>query len=223
MTTTISWDIFPLRLSPDLRDAATICRFEPGHDLFRQEEQSSDIFAILSGRTKAWRVKEDGVVCTMLLLGPGEIVGAIGMMQGEINPVSVTALDTVTAARWPAVAFREVLRRDNVLANLVLEVVTRRARQLTDRFDDVAGLPVEERLARLLLRLSWQDGRTAGDASVVLKLRQQELADMCFTTVPTVSRTLTQWQQSGIVTASRGRIRIPRLSRIAELTGIDLD
>ena len=135
----------------------------------------------------------------------------------------MTALDKVTAASWPASQFREALRHDNDLANMVLEVVARRVEQMTDRFDDVAGLPVEERLALLLLRLSWQNGRLSGNSSVLLKLRQQDLADMCFTTVPTVSRTLTNWEQSGIVATSRGRIRIPLLSRVAELTNIHFD
>jgi CRP-like cAMP-binding protein len=222
VTTAICWDVFPLQLPPDLKQSAVIRRFEPGEDLFLQGDKSGEIYALLSGRTKAWRVKEDGVMCTMLLLGPSEIVGAIGMMQGEVNPVSVTALDKVIAACWPVSRFREALRHDIALANLTLQVVARRAEQMTDRFDDVAGLPVEERLARLLLRLSWQNGRIAGESSVVLKLRQQDLADMCFTTVPTVSRTLTNWEKDGVVASSRGRIRIPRLSRIAELTGLDL-
>jgi len=223
VTAAICWDVFPLELSLDLKRAATIRRLDPGQDLFLQGDKSGEIFAILSGRTKAWRVKEDGVLCTMLLLGPSEIIGAVGMMQGAINPVSVTALDKVTAACWPVTLFHETLRHDNDLANLLLQVVARRAEQMTDRFDDVAGLPVEERLARLLLRLSFQNGRLGGDSSVVLKLRQQDLADMCFTTVPTVSRTLTSWEQSGIVVASRGRIRIPRLARVAALTGVELD
>lgn len=92
-----------------------------------------------------------------------------------------------------------------------------------DRFDDVAGLTVEAKLARLLLRLSGEFGRHIDDLAIAIDIRQQDLAELAYTTVPTVSRTLANWKAQNLVFSGRGHIVIPHLAALAQVAGIHLD
>ncbi len=198
-------------------------RFAAHQDLFLQGASADEIIGIVSGRVKLWRSGEDGTPCTLLLLGPGEMLGSVAVAQGTHHLTSATAIDAVVARCWPAALFRAAVRSDGDLADQFLRAVARRAEQLLDRFGDVAGAPVEIRLARLLIRLSGAYGRHDDNLAVVIALRQEDLADLAFTTVPTVSRCLSAWRDDELIETHRGRIVIPHLSRLALRAGLHLD
>lgn len=198
-------------------------RYAAHQDLFLQDASADEIVGIVSGRVKLWRSGEDGTPCTLLLLGAGEMLGSVAVAQGTNHLTSATAIDAVVARCWPAALFRAAVRSDGDLADQFLRAVARRAEQLLDRFGDTAGAPVEVRLARLLIRLSGEYGRHDDDLAVVISLRQEDLADMAFTTVPTVSRCLSGWRHNGLIETRRGSIVVPHLSRLALRVGLHLD
>lgn len=212
-----------LQLPAALQSAAVQRPYAPHQDLFLQGHNASEIFGVLSGRVKLWRTSADGTACTLLLLGTGETLGSVSVAQAGTHLTSATAIDAVIAATWPADLFRSYIRTDSLFANSFLQVVSRRAVQLIERLDDVAGLSVEVRLARLLLRLSGEFGYHDDDFAVVLNLRQQDLADLAFTTVPTISRALSAMKTSGLVETRRGKIVVLNLARVANAAGIHLD
>ncbi|MCL4512652.1 MAG: Crp/Fnr family transcriptional regulator [Candidatus Eremiobacteraeota bacterium] len=76
--------------------------------------------------------------------------------------------------------------------------------ELRQRYLELATERVEKRLARALLRLS-QKMR-----SRELLLSRQDLAELTGTTLHTVSRTLSRWQEIGLVSSKRGRILIQK-------------
>ena len=95
-----------------------------------------------------------------------------------------------------------------------------RIQVLQDRLREMATERVERRIANTLLRLARQTGRkTPEGVQIDLPLSRQDLAELCGTTLYTVSRTLSRWEMDGIVEAGRERvvIRAPhRLVMIAQ-------
>ncbi|MHB2021664.1 MAG: Crp/Fnr family transcriptional regulator [Candidatus Xenobia bacterium] len=67
---------------------------------------------------------------------------------------------------------------------------------------------MDRRIARLLLHLSRKH-----DAPELL-LSRQELADLAGTTLSTASRTLSAWDQQGLVEAGRERVRVLQPDRL---------
>lgn len=66
----------------------TTRRFEPGQIIFREGEESTDAYFILSGRVRI-RLRTPQGACTLAELGPGEIFGEMGMIEDA--PRSATA------------------------------------------------------------------------------------------------------------------------------------
>ena len=72
---------------------------------------------------------------------------------------------------------------------------------------EVASARVEQRIARTLLRLIRQSGRrTADGIEIEFPITRREIAEMASTTLHTVSRALSGWEQSGVLTGGRRRI-----------------
>jgi CRP-like cAMP-binding protein len=81
---------------------------------------------------------------------------------------------------------------------------------------------VERRVAHALLRLAKQAGRKVDDGiEIDFPISRQDIAEMTGTTLHTVSRTLSAWEQQGLIESGRQRIvlRDPhRLFGLAEET-----
>jgi CRP-like cAMP-binding protein len=79
---------------------------------------------------------------------------------------------------------------------------------------------VERRIAHALLRLAQQAGRKIEHGiEIDFPISRQDVAEMTGTTLHTVSRTLSAWEQQGLVESGRQRIAIRdphRLFMLAE-------
>jgi CRP/FNR family transcriptional regulator, nitrogen oxide reductase regulator len=68
---------------------------------------------------------------------------------------------------------------------------------------------VEQRIAHALLRLAKQASRKVeGGIEINFPISRQDVAEMTGTTLYTVSRTLSGWEQNGLVESGRQRIVI---------------
>jgi CRP-like cAMP-binding protein len=95
-----------------------------------------------------------------------------------------------------------------------------RLQELQDRLREMSTERVERRIARALLRLVSKLGRKAETGVLIdLPLSRQDLANMTGTTLYTVSRILSRWDEEGIIESGRDKVVIkhpPRLVAIAE-------
>jgi CRP-like cAMP-binding protein len=68
---------------------------------------------------------------------------------------------------------------------------------------------VERRVARALLKLADHAGRKApGGVEIDFPLSRQDLAEMTGTTLFTVSRLLSGWDEKGLIKAERQRVTV---------------
>ena len=87
--------------------------------------------------------------------------------------------------------------------------MSERIQELQERLHEFATERVERRIASALLRLAQQSGQKTPDGVLItLSLSRQDLAEMTGTTLYTVSRTLSRWEQLGIVDAWAQRVLV---------------
>jgi CRP-like cAMP-binding protein len=99
-----------------------------------------------------------------------------------------------------------------------LKYVASRLYESQDRIRELATERVEQRIARSLVRLLNQSGRRIeGGVLLDLPLSRQDLAEMTGTTLYTVSRILTRWEQEGVVKSQRQRIVVTSPHRLMAL------
>jgi CRP-like cAMP-binding protein len=209
-------------LTAEERDAlegrASSRKFAMGESLFAQGSTANELFVITRGRVKVWRASEDGAALTLTLLGHGQPIGTLGAAEDRRNHATATAVTPVEALAWPIESLRQLMEASPNLAANVLRTVTNYAEQLIERLEEVASVPVEQRLARTLLRMARRAyGQTAADGCE-LPLSRQDLADLTSATLPTISRIMSRWRSDELIAGTRGRVRLldcHALSRIA--------
>ncbi len=206
----------------DVLGAATSRSLTRGQTLFGEGEPAEALFVVAAGRLRLTQATADGRDVIVRLVSVGEPFAAIAALDGRTYPFSAVATAPSRVCAWARPVLRALFARLPCVQANVLDVIGRHARESLDRLRELSTEPVPRRLARALCRLlPTPTGATgaAGAAIVIGGVTQQELADLCATTLFTVSRTLSAWEARGIVSASRGRLLVrdrARLDALAE-------
>lgn len=195
-----------------LRDAAEPIAFARGDWLVRQGDAPSEVGLVLSGRVKVVCHSEAGRPIIVKMLGPGEVFGAIPVLDGRKYPAGIEGQEPGEYGRVSAEAFQAILASQPTLAMQMLRSLSSRTRALTAAMVDQSAYEVDVRLARRLLE-------AARDTGVAL-LTRQELADLTGTTVETAIRITRRWEKAGLVQLSRGQIAVRCAADLRRIAGL---
>ncbi len=195
----------------DLLRQATRLHLAPGTVLFRPGELCTGFPVLLTGGIRVTRLCRTGREMLLYRVGPREtcITTTACLLSGEAYAASgVVEVETEALFLTPA-RFEALLSESVSFRHLVFQGFATRLAQLMQRIEDISDLPVEVRLAALLLRLA---GRGA-----TISTTHQALALEIGSAREVVTRTLARLAQAGLLRLGRGRIDILHPVRLAAL------
>jgi CRP-like cAMP-binding protein len=118
-------------------------------------------------------------------------------------------------ASWSESDLSILMNRYPRIAINALTIAGKRLQEVQERLRELATQPVERRVAQMLLRLSGQFGqKTADGRTIGIPLRRKDIADICGTTLFSVSRVLTSWEKAGWLITRDQYLTIAKLSEI---------
>ncbi|MDI4233221.1 Crp/Fnr family transcriptional regulator [Bradyrhizobium sp. Arg237L] len=182
-------------------------RLAAGDILFQQGDRTTSLFVVIAGRLRASQMAQDGQQIIIRYLGPGEVAGYAALVGSDTHPGTVTAVDDSHLIGWTSAIVRQIMERYPVVAINALTLLGQRYHEMQIRVRELSTERVERRIGHTLLRLAHQSGRrTARGIEIAFPLSRRDLAEMVGTTLHTVSRTLSAWEERGIVSCGRCRV-----------------
>lgn len=182
---------------------------------FHQGEPATTFYLIRQGQVRLSQINPEGKQVIIHLFGPGDVIAVIMVLSNATYPLSAEAITDCEAWAWSgetAVALMEQIPR---LAINGLEMVSRRFLELQNRYRELATERVEQRVARALIRLVHQrNGSQPQQPYPLLALTRQDLAEMTGTTLYTVSRICSNWEQQGLLETGREQLHIHNLEEL---------
>lgn len=182
---------------PDLARLAShvrVLEISRGDVVFTAGDPADQLYFVATGRVKVFRMAPDGDELILCVFGAGDPLGVVAVYEGRPFPASATALERSTCLVIDRAAFFALLERSPTLVRGLLLGLTRRLVELTGRLGDLTGGRVEQRLARVFLKLAAEIGRPGRTGIVIpIRLTRQELADLTGTTVETAIRIMSRW------------------------------
>ena len=204
----------------ELLNAATQRTTLAGGLVVRQGDDA-DLFGMLfSGRAKMVQVTHDGRQVLLRYIVAGQEFGLIAVLPGFTYPLTLEAVEDCEVLCWPGATLATFFARYPQIALNALRIMVIRNQELQARYRELLTDRVEQRLARALVRLA----RVAGTADaqgtlIALPLSREDLAELIGTTLYTVSRTLSQWEQAGFVATGRERVVICAVDELEQIAG----
>ena len=197
---------------------ARSARYPRNSEVFSQGEDAHSFFLLLNGHVRATKTTPAGEQVVMRYVSPGEMFGVAPAMGLKRYPATATAADDSVVLAWPSAAWPRLVAKFPALATNALQAVGSRLQESFTRVVEMSTEQVEQRVAHMLVRLARQSGRkVAHGVEIDFPISRQDIAQMTATTLHTVSRILSGWEQAGLIESGRQRIVLREPDRILEL------
>lgn len=221
-------DLPPLRiiaLFEDLPDAqlsgiadlCTIRSYEKHAQIVGEQEQTTDIFFILSGTVRFTSYAPTGREVIFNEISSGGIFGEFSAIDGLPRSATCIAMSDCLLARMSGKKFHEVLVSNGAIATRLVELLVVKNRKMSERVFEVSALAVRERVRRELLRLA--ETGTAFKNGVVIQPAptHYEIAARIGSHREAVTREFNRLEAERIVEISRRQIRIININQLREM------
>src|SRR6185503_11275189 len=149
-----SLDLFrdlPQPVIDDLSAAVSTRVFNPNEVLLEVDHGAEFVYLILSGTVKVHVDEADGGEVLLAILGPGELLGEVSLLDGRLPSASVTSLDRTECLSMNFPVFREAIREIPLLAFNFARTLAARLRLCNNQIQALASLNVENRVARQVM------------------------------------------------------------------------
>lgn len=198
-----------------LREGAASRAVPAGGFLVKQGESATCLHLLREGCLKVTHLTVEGTPIGLGFLHPGKPASCAEVMTLRPHSASIAAVSDCVVLAWTKAQIDAVAASDPRLLHNMLRLVRADADALMSRLREQLTEPVEQRIARALLRIS--RSIAAGEPPQTPPVSRQDIAELTGTTHFTASRILKAWEARGIIANRRPRILLRNATRLEEL------
>ncbi|BAJ62472.1 MULTISPECIES: Crp/Fnr family transcriptional regulator [Anaerolinea] len=193
--------------------------FPPGVELIVAGTPGETVYFILSGTVKIYVPQVDGTEVIVNILGPGDTVGELGVIDGGERSASVVTLERTETIWMTGEMFQEALRTIPQMNENLLRILSARVRLTTENVQAYASLDIPGRIARQLLSLAHTYGREQGGGVFIpLRLTQGDIAELVGSSRKRVNQVMVTLRREGVLTFdTEGHITLFRLKDLERM------
>ncbi len=187
-----------------LAAAARPVRYRENQPVFRRGDPGEEgMLIVLDGLVRLHVATAAGRELTLGLIGAGETVGEIALIDGGPRSADVTALTPVQALLIRHADAVAVIESDIAVAGALLRTLAARIRRTTDQVEAVGLRTLPQRVAGALVKLA------AADPAGLVRISQGQIAALVAGTRPKVNAALAELRDRGLVEQARAGLRLP--------------
>jgi CRP-like cAMP-binding protein len=190
-------------------------RFRRGQVVFTEGDPADSLLVVASGRLKILTSADDGRDHVLNIVGPGETIGELNIVEAGLRSASVEALEASEALVLELAAVWELVRERPAVAEQLIRALVAHVRRLTGANADLVFLDLPRRVAKLLLLRM----RDAGRPVIELGLTQTEIASLLGGSRQSVNQALRDFEKRGWILAEGQTITIMQLDRLRRFSG----
>lgn len=174
---------------------------KPDQGLFVQGDQSDGCYAVMSGALRISFLSVEGGETVLAIMGPGDVVGEMGLFGSKTRSATVTAQSACELAFIHAGEFLRFADANPEIYRYLLKLITTRLRATNESFAAATSLPLSGRLARVLILLSNSFGEPLDGDRILIRHRftQSDLCLMTGSARENISRQLTSWRRNALI------------------------
>src|SRR5262249_10625338 len=185
--------------------------FPDGAVLMSADQPGEVVYIILEGALKVYVDQTDGTEVIIALLGSGDLVGEMSILDNTGHCANVATLEDSTLLWVTRSIFQQWLRSSNELCFNLMHILAARLRFADEQIQWLSALEVERRVARQLLTLADRLGSPTaeGGAQISIRLTQTDIAGLVGATREHVNKIISSYKTRRYISVDhRHRITI---------------
>lgn len=194
--------------------AAKQLRFLANSVVTNQGHPATRLYMVLSGSARSFYLTQGGQKLHVYSFPPGEMFGGMAMVaRASEYVVSTEAVKDSHMLVWERASVREFAVKYPKLLDNALSIAADYLNMTIATQVALSCHTARQRLAEVLVNLASGVGRRVG-GGIELMVRNEELASAANITPFTVSRLISEWQRTGVLAKSRGKVLLPSPERL---------
>lgn len=186
--------------------------------IFLEGEAPEALFFVKTGKVKVLRHSTDGKDVVLRVTGPGQMLGAVATFDGGGYAGTAQAIEECTLLLLARNDCLTLVSRYPVFALAVINDMGNRLRSSAEQIRSLAVERVEQRIARVLLKLGASAGSDLPEGRVIeMPLTRQDVADMTGTTVETAIRVMSKFRRNDLIRSRRGKVVLVDLDALQDI------
>jgi CRP/FNR family transcriptional regulator, global nitrogen regulator len=184
-------------------------RFAPKDTIFTPGDADDQLYFLLSGTVRLYKIYGDYKEATTALLKDGGAFGKLNLVEGRWQDVFAEAVTEARVASIQTTALERTIKSNPGFALRLFSSLSERLRQSDEVIESLLHREVSTRLATLLLNLGERFGEDDhADVLIGVRLTHQDLANMIASTREAVSKVMSEFQREGVIETRNRRIAI---------------
>ena len=189
--------------------------------IFLEGEAPEALYIIRTGKVKVLRHSTDGKDVVLRVGGVGHLLGTVAVFDGGGYPGTAQVIEECTALVIARNDCLTLVNRYPVFALAVISDLGSRLRSSAEQIRSLAVERVEQRIARVLLKLAETAGSDSPEGRVIeMPLTRQDVADMTGTTVETAIRVMSKFRRLELIKTRRGKVVLVELAALQEISEV---
>lgn len=183
-------------------------RFYKEKDLiFKEGSHPRSVFWIKRGKAQTFKSHEYGKELILSLYGNNDFIGISDAFRNSPYQESAVAIDETEMVLIPTDEFMDWMRSDNTIAQHFIHLLAIKAGEKDKHLLELAYSSVRKRVADSLLRL-FKHYKEDDNSLFQISIRREELAHIVGTTKETVTRTLSEFKEEGLIDVKGSNITL---------------
>lgn len=192
-------------------------RFGPKDTIFTPGDPDDQLYFVLSGTVRLYKIYGEYKEATTAMLRDGGIFGKINLVEGRWQDVFAEAVTEARVASIQKASIERAVKNEPEFALKLFSSLSERLRQSDEVIESLLHREVSTRLATLLVNLSERFGEENGSGVALdVRLTHQDLANMIASTREAVSKVMSEFQRDDIIEARSRKITIINKEALVE-------
>jgi len=174
-----------------LKDFGEVKKYQTGNHLFRDKEEVSTLYVVLSGSVSLYKLNENGNKRVIFILGKGKMINDV-IIQDLPSSINCEIFEESYILSYDKATFLKIMEEDFILTKNIMSSLAMKVRRLYRQLKNATGVVrMEKKLAAKLWKLSRDYGVKCDDGVIInMNISVTYLADLLGSKRETVSRSL---------------------------------
>ena len=184
--------------------------FPGGTNIITAEQPGEVVYIIMHGTVKIHIEQADGRDVTLAILGRGDTVGEMSLLDSAGRSASAVTLEDSLLLWMDKAAFQDCVREVPQISQNLVRILSRRVRLANELIQALATLDVYGRVARQLLAFAEKYGHpeAGGEITIPICLTQGDISELVGASRKRVNQVMVAFKEQGLVTEVEGKLTI---------------
>lgn len=182
--------------------------------IFMEGQMPSDLYFIIDGEVKTYKVNYDGKELITGIHHKGDFLGYVPLLEETPHNESAEVLEEAEISIIPRNDFLTLIYSSKDIARKFIKMLSNNLMEAENRLLDLAYQSVRQRVAGALLKINAQQGESD---KKVITIARKDISNMIGTATESLNRTLADFKDEGLIEILGEGIRILKIDKLENM------